>query len=156
MSDNKIKHRIGWCYNCGFVHDNVRPYTVVENGITIIRPICEKCRKKERENQRMVHCAICGLVKGTMLYATTIERLVFEGQHTCNFIVALCEDCRKNRKHSEILKKLNPIVEKLCASCEDRFKCYTSTHDKPDDSRVFEQDPLHFQRNQKLNRKFWR
>jgi|GEM_PF-5558937 hypothetical protein len=150
-----IKHRIGWCSVCGFVHENVRPYTMVEHGYIVIKPICESCRKKERERSRMVVCAICGLVKGDNLYATTVERLTFEGVNTCNFIVPLCKDCR-SKPHSEIREKLNLEVENICGSCPDRFKCYTAQHEKPEESRLYEQDPQKFHRNPKITKRFWR
>jgi len=104
----------------------------------------------------MVVCAVCGLIKGDNLYATTVERLSFEGVNTCNFIVLLCKECR-GKPHAEIREKLNLEVEKLCETCPDRFKCYTSQHGQPEESRKYEQDPLGFHRNPKASTKrFWR
>ena len=150
-----IKHKIGWCSICGFVHDTVRPYTMVEKGITVIKPICAPCRKNERERERMVLCACCGLVQGTNLFPTTIERLVFEGDNTCNFIVPLCKECR-GMPHSEVREKLNLEVTRICETCPDRFKCYTSRHEEATESRVFQQDPQKFHRNTKITKRFWR
>lgn len=150
-----IKHKIGWCSLCGFVHETVRPYTMVEDGKVVIKPICASCRKNERERERMVLCACCGLVKGTNLFPTTIERLAFDDVNTCNFIVPLCKGCRE-KPHSEAREKLNLTALTICETCPDRFKCYTSKHEKPVDSQVFEQDPQRFHRNPKLEKKYWR
>ena len=150
-----IKHKIGWCSICGFVHETVRPYTMVEHGKIVIKPICASCRRKERERERMVLCACCGLVKGTNLFPTTVERLTFEGVNTCNFIVPLCKECRA-KPHSEVRNKLNLEVTSICETCPDRFKCYTSQHERPEESRVFQQDPQKLHRNAKVTKRWWR
>lgn len=150
-----IKHKIGWCFVCGPVHVMVRPYTMVEDGITVIKPICTSCRKKERERERMVICAYCGLTKGANLFPTTIERLTFEETNTCNFIVPLCGEC-KGKPHSEIRAKLNIDIPTFCETCPDRFTCYTSQHGKPAESKVFTQDPQGFHRNERTTTRFWR
>jgi len=150
-----IKHKIGYCSFCGFTHDTVRPYTMTEGDHIIIKPICTSCRKKEREKNRLVLCACCGLVKGTNLFPTTIERLTFEGVNTCNFIVPLCKECRE-KPHSEIRSKLNLEVTSICGTCPDRFKCYTSQHEIATESQVYQQDPQRLHRNPKVTKRFWR
>jgi len=152
---SNTKHRIGWCVNCGFVHENVRAYTMVEDGVTVIKPICDKCRKEERQRSRMVYCTLCGLVKGENLFPTTVERLQFNTNSTCNFVIPLCREC-KNRPHSEIRQLLNKEIREICTTCQDRFKCYTTQHEEPRDSKVFSQDPQKMQRNTRTTKRFWR
>ena len=130
-STTTIKHKIGYCGICGFTHGTVRPYVMVEDGRVIIKPICSACRKLERDRERVVECACCGIVKGTNLYPTTILRLVFDGTNTCNFIVPLCKEC-KERPLSEIRKRLNLMLSNICESCPDRFNCYTTQHETLD------------------------
>jgi hypothetical protein len=132
-SDKKpIKHKVGWCANCGYVHDNVRQFTFAENGVTVIKPLCRKCRTAEAVKRQVV-CAFCGVKNGSMLYPTTVERLQFDGSNTCNFIVLLCEEC-KTKPHTTLRETLNSVD--VCKECGDRFKCYTSQHDKPRDSHT--------------------
>lgn len=124
-----IKHKIGFCSICNeFVHNTVKPYTMVENGTIVIKPICADCRKLEREKTRMVFCACCGLVRGTNLYPTTITRLTFDGVNTCSFIVPLCKKCRE-KSVEQVRKELNFKLSEVCKTCTDRFRCYTSRHE---------------------------
>jgi len=155
MVKGTIKHKVGWCSFCGFVHEMVRPYSMVENGKLVLRPICPTCRKKERERERIVICAVCGETKGDNLFPTTVERLTFDEVNTCNFIIPLCKEC-KQKPHSEIREQLNAQITAICNSCIDRFKCFTVAHEEAPESRVFEQDPQKLQRNVKLERRFWR
>lgn len=154
MDKNKgeIKHKIGWCSNCGWVHDTVRPYTMVEDGHTTIKSICSKCRKKDREDERLIICACCGLVRGDTIYPTTVERLVFEEINSCNFIVPLCKKCRETKPHEEIREQLK-LDNSICNDCQDRFKCWTGKHDKPAESYKRSGDPLKFHRNPKVGSK---
>jgi len=145
----RAKHKIGWCANCGFVHGLVKPYTMVENGHIVIKPICTQCRTAERERERMVVCAVCGLKKGEELFPTTIERLTFDEVNTCNFIVPLCKECRQ-KPHSEIREQLNARLQNMCEKCPDRFKCYTAKHGEPTESIA---DKQGFHRNPKINRR---
>ena len=123
-----VKHKIGLCSICGWTHDVIKPYAIEENGKTVIRSICRSCRKNSK---RQVLCAVCGLKDGINLFPTTIERLIFDEENTCNIVVSLCEECKK-LPHSELLKKIN--VPNMCDTCESRILCYTSKHDKPADS----------------------
>jgi len=147
----RAKHKIGWCSNCGFVHGIVKPYTMVENGHIVIKPICTQCRAKERERERMIVCAVCGLKKGEELFPTTIERLTFDGVNTCNFIVTLCKECRQ-KPHAEIRKQLNARMQNMCEECSDRFKCYTAKHGRPVESIP---DRRGFHMNPRIKKRKW-
>lgn len=129
------QHKIGFCSVCGFTHEKVRLYLMAEYNSIVIKPICTSCRKYEREEERLVFCAYCGLVKGKNLYFTTIERLIFEEENTCNFNIPLCEECRK-LPHYKIREKLNLEFSNICGSCSDRFKCFTSQHREPCNSAL--------------------
>jgi hypothetical protein len=120
-----VKHKISWCYKCGWVHDTVDMYRVEENGKLMLRPLCKDCRNK-LENK--VVCAVCGEKDGNNLYPTTIERKNFDEGNTCNVIILLCETCRKIPQE-QILAKLK--IPEMCGGCTDRFECFTAKHDEP-------------------------
>lgn len=133
QKEKHIKHKIGWCANCGWVHGIVKAYMFTEQGHNIIKTLCPKCREKDRTADRLILCAVCGQKQGATLYPVTIEKLNFDEENTCNMLVPLCEACRQ-KSHSEIRSKLG-IID-MCETCNDRFSCYTCQHGKPLESRL--------------------
>lgn len=150
--EKRIKHKLGWCSQCGWVHGIVKAYTFTENGHNIIKTLCPKCREKDRTAYRLILCAACGQKQGATLFPVTVERLNFDEQNTCNMLVPLCEQCRQ-KPHSEIRMVLK--VPDMCGSCADRFSCYTSQHGKPPESQIAYRGKREFQKNARMGRGRW-
>lgn len=131
--EKTIKHKLGWCSNCGWVHGVVKAHMFIEDGHDIIKTLCPKCREHDKTADRYIICAVCGKIKGGNLYPVTVETLQFDDKHTCNMLIPLCETCRQ-KPHSEI----RTLIKKpdMCGDCPDRFLCYTSTHQEPAESMV--------------------
>ncbi len=128
----RTSHKVGWCSTCGWVHGLVKPYTFTENGQTVIKTLCSACREKDRVEQRMVLCAICGLVRGDTLYPVAIETLTFDEESNCNMFLPLCYECRQ-KPHSQIRQEIKMVFD-ICNTCEHRYTCFTSQHGQPMDS----------------------
>ncbi len=144
QKEKHIKHKIGWCSTCGWVHGIVKAYMFTENGHNIVKTLCPKCREKDRTAERYILCAVCGKKQGATLFPVTIEKLNFDDNNTCNMLVPLCEECRQ-KPHSEIRQKME--VPDMCETCSDRFSCYTSKHDQPLDSRTSWRGKNNFHKN---------
>ncbi len=127
----RTSHKVGWCSVCGWVHGLVKPHTFIENGQTVVKTLCVTCRGKDRAEQRMVLCAVCGLVRGETLYPVAIETLTFDDNGSCNMFLPLCHTCRQ-KPHSQIRQEIK--IPDMCDTCEERYVCYTSQHGQPMDS----------------------
>ena len=67
MGKSVVKHKIGWCSNCGYVHGRLIKKRVVDTGQALVtRPLCKECDDKLMK-KRLVHCAFCGVTQGDNL-----------------------------------------------------------------------------------------
>lgn len=127
----RTRHKVGWCSVCGWAHGIIKPYTFNENGQSIIKTLCSTCREKDRVEQRVVLCAVCGPVRGDTLYPVAIEILKFDDESSCNMFLPLCYTCRQ-KPHSQIRREIK--IPDMCNTCEERYTCFTSQHSEPDES----------------------
>jgi hypothetical protein len=147
-----VQHRIGYCQNCGWIHGVVDIIKSEQNGRIIIKALCKKC---QNDLERVIVCACCGEKFGLNLYPTTIERKRFneditnqtplgerEVESTCNFIVLLCEDCKKLPHETILRNKTFTLPSDICNSCKDRFRCYTAKQEQPHGS-VMDRNNFH-------------
>ncbi len=122
-----IKHKVGWCSVCGWVHGTVEQVSSVKDGVRTVKPLCLSCVKKL---EKKIVCAICGEIHGDNIFATVIERKSFDDTNTCNLVLLLCAKCRKI-PHDKILEKVEDGIQSMCDTCPDRFVCYTSQYGEP-------------------------
>lgn len=117
-----VKHKIGWCYYCGWTHGNIKLRRHEKDGTMLLVPVCELCDSSLRNK---VACEVCGEKSGDKLWLRTIQRKKYsdDEQDVCSVIVAICQGCN-SLSNNMLIKKIN-IPEDICLACQERFKCYT-------------------------------
>jgi len=143
MPDDKIiKHRIGHCSICGWVHGTIDRVRAESDGVVTVKSLCKTCQSKM---QREVVCSCCGRKSGDNLFPTIVERKRFEieggslpmifnlksKESACKLMVMLCAEC-KMFTQDILLRDL--AIPGMCDSCADRFICFTTKEkeSKPD------------------------
>jgi len=122
----KVVHRIGYCTNCGWVHDKIQRVRVGEGDVSVVKPLCDKC---VNHFKHQVICNLCGRTDCDNLYPVTIVRKTVNAWQSCSLFLHLCAECRKI-PHHEILKRLK-LPDGICETCEERFVCFTTKSNLP-------------------------
>jgi hypothetical protein len=131
MREKLSTHKIGYCQNCGWVHDIVERVRELQGDTLTIKALCHSCLAKLN---KVIICQNCGVSHGEQLLPVSILRKKLDGDHTCNLFLHLCQKCRKI-PHEELLKTIQ-LPGNICDTCKDKFTCYTNAQDNLPDGEM--------------------